>query len=133
MKQMTDKEGNIYKTVEIGKQEWMAENLNVSYFHNGDPIPEAKTDEQWKTAGDKEQPVWCYYDNDPANGKKYGKLYNWYAVDSLLRKISPIGWKIPSKREWEMLTDFLGGIKVAGTKMKNQEGWSKNGNGTNEC
>ena len=77
---VTDIDGNTYKTVTIGEQTWMAENLNVSKFRNGDEIPEAKTNEEWIKAGNEGKPAWCYYENIPANGEKYGKLYNWYAV-----------------------------------------------------
>jgi len=121
--------------VTIGKQVWMSENLNVDKFRNGDPIPEAKTDEEWEKAGENKQPAWCYYDNDPANGAKYGKLYNWYAVNDP-RGLAPEGWKIPSDEDWTRLTDFLGGESVAGKKMKSTEFWADNdgesGNGTNE-
>jgi uncharacterized protein (TIGR02145 family) len=67
--------------ITIGDQVWMAENLSVDTFRNGDPIPHAETDEQWVDASENGQPAWCYYDNDPANGKKYGKLYYWHAVN----------------------------------------------------
>ena len=117
--------------VTIGKQVWMAQNLNVDTFRNGDPIPEVKTKEEWEKAGNNKQPAWCYYDNDPANGKKYGKLYNWYAVNDS-SGLAPKGWHVPSDEEWTILTDFLGGEKVAGTKMKSKSGWQENGNGTNE-
>jgi uncharacterized protein (TIGR02145 family) len=118
------------QTVQIGTQVWMTKNLDVSTFRNGDPIPEAKTNEEWKIAGENKQPAWCYYDNDPANGAKYGKLYNWYAVNDS-RGLAPTGWHVPSADEWKTLTDFLGGEGVAGTKMKSKSGWEKNGNGTN--
>lgn len=106
-----------YKEVKIGDQVWMSENLNVDKFRNGDPIPHAKTNEEWKTAGENEQPAWCYYDNDPANDAKYGKLYNWYAVNDW-RGLAPEGWHIPSDAEWTELTDCLGGERVAGGKLK---------------
>ena len=121
--------------VTIGKQVWMTQNLNVDKFRNGDPIPEAKTDEEWEKAGENGEPAWCYYDNDPANGEKYGKLYNWYAVNNS-RGLAPEGWKIPSDEDWSGLTDFLGGESVAGKKMKYTDFWADNdgvsGNGTNE-
>ena len=79
----------------------------------------------------KKQPVWYYYDNDSDNGAKYGKLYNWYAVNDP-RKLAPEGWHIPADNEWTVLTDHLGGKEVAGNKMKSTSGWSNNGNGTNE-
>jgi len=111
-----------YKTVTIGTQVWMKENLNVSTFKNGDPIPEVKTDEEWERAGELKQPAWCYYDNDPKNGTKYGKLYNWYAVNDP-RGLAPSGYHVPTDEEWTILTDYLGGEDVAGTKMKSTSGW----------
>ncbi len=105
------------KSVIIGEQEWMVENLNVDHFRNGDSIPEAKTDEEWIIAGEEHSPAWCYYDNDPENGKIYGKLYNWFAVNDP-RGLAPQGWKIPSKVEWTTLTDFLGGKDDAWSKLK---------------
>ncbi|HNW99007.1 MAG TPA: fibrobacter succinogenes major paralogous domain-containing protein [Bacteroidales bacterium] len=114
---VTEIDGNIYHTVKIGTQVWMVENLNVSHFRNGEIIPEAKTAEEWKEAGNKKQPAWCYYDNNPDNGKIYGKLFNWYAVNDS-RGLAPLGWHIPSDDEWTMLTEFLGGESYAGGKMK---------------
>jgi len=69
------------QTVTIGNQVWMTKNLNVDKFRNGDPIPHARTDEEWKKAGENEEPAWCYYESDTRNGEKFGKLYNWYAVN----------------------------------------------------
>ena len=115
--------------VTIGTQVWMAENLNVSTFRNGDPIPEAKTDEEWEKAGEEGKPAWCYYDNDASNGTKYGKLYNWYAVNDP-RGLAPNGYHIPTDAEWTQLSDYLGGESEAGTKMKSTSGWAQN-NGTN--
>jgi len=118
------------QTVTIGTQVWMTKNLDVSTFRNGDPIPQAKTDEEWEKAGGNKQPAWCYYENDTANGAKYGKLYNWYAVrDS--RGLAPVGYHIPSDAEWAILTDYLGGAEKAGAKMKSKQGWAEDGNGTN--
>mgnify|MGYP001553675913 CR=1 FL=1 len=132
--QVKDVDGNEYRMVKIGEQEWMAENLNVSHFRNGDEIPQAKTDEEWKKAGENGQPAWCYY-NNPDNGDRYGKLYNWFAVNDP-RGLAPEGWKIPSDEDWTRLTDFLGGESVAGKEMKSTEFWADNngesGNETNE-
>jgi uncharacterized protein (TIGR02145 family) len=98
-----DKESS---NVKIGNQVWMVENLNVDKFRNGEPIPEAKTVEEWVCLEQNKQPAWCYYDNDPANGEKYGKLYNWYAVNDP-RGLAPEGWKIASDRDWSyMEVDF---------------------------
>lgn len=114
----------------IGTQIWMSENLNVDKFRNGDPILEVKTNEEWVNAAENKQPAWCYYDNDPANDKKYGKIYNWYAVNDS-RGLAPAGWHIPSDEEWTQLTNHLSGEREAGSKMKSTSGWALNGNGTN--
>jgi len=108
------------QTVTIGTQVWTTKNLDVSTFRNGDVIPQASTDEAWKAAGENKQPAWCYYDNDPKNGTKYGKLYNWYAVNDP-RGLAPAGYHIPTDAEWTVLTDYLGG--EAGKKMKSTTGW----------
>ena len=125
-----DKNINFKSTTYIGTQVWMAKNLDISTFRNGDLIPQAKTAEEWKKAVENQQPAWCYYDNDPANGQKYGKLYNWYAVNDA-RGLAPQGYHIPTDAEWTTLTTYLGGKEVAGTKMKSTSGWNENGNGTN--
>ncbi len=121
--------------IKIGDQIWMVKNLDVDTFKNGEPILEAKTEEEWVNAGKKKRPAWCYYDNDPTNGEKYGKLYNWHAVNDP-RGLAPSGWHIPSDEEWTILTDHLGGVEVAGKKMKFTEFWAENkgisGNGSNE-
>ena len=126
---VVDNKGPI-KGVAIGTQVWMTKNLDVAKFRNGDPIPEAKTDEEWKKAYENEQPAWCYYENDRTNGAKYGKLYNWYAVNDP-RGLAPKGYHVPSDEEWTVLTDYLGGEEKAGAKMKSKTGWFKDGNGTN--
>jgi uncharacterized protein (TIGR02145 family) len=109
-------EGNM-SVVQIGNQSWMAKNLNVDHFLNGDPILEAKTNDQWEKAGKEGKPAWCYYNYDPANENYYGKLYNWYAVNDS-RGLAPNGWHIPSDTEWTVLIENLGGESVAGGKMK---------------
>ena len=118
------------KTVKIGKQLWMTENLNLSHFRNGDPIPQAKTDNDWFEAGIRKRPAWCYYNNDPANGEKYGKLYNWYAVNDP-RGLAPSGWRVPSDGDWTELTKYVGMDEVV-SKLKSNSGWPLNENGTND-
>jgi uncharacterized protein (TIGR02145 family) len=95
----------ICKEVEIGNQVWMAENLTVAKFRNGDVIPQAKTMEEWKLAANKNQPIWCYYDFIDANGLKYGKLYNWHAVNDS-RGLAPTGWRIPNPSDFEEMKAF---------------------------
>ena len=86
----------------INGQIWSTSNLDVSTFRNGDPIHEAKTDEEWVEAGDNKQPAWCWTSNDPKERKKYGKLYNHYAVADP-RGLAPQGWRIPTGDELEAL------------------------------
>lgn len=117
--------------IKIGSQIWTARNLNVDKFNNGDKIPEAKTKEEWNLACKNKTPAWCNHDNDFSNGKKYGKLYNWYAVTDP-RGIAPKGWHVPSKEEWIKLSSYLGGEKIAGNKMKSTSGWEVSGEGNNE-
>jgi uncharacterized protein (TIGR02145 family) len=118
-------------TVKIGSQTWAVSNLNVGTFRNGDTIPETKTNEEWKAAGDAKKPAWCYFNNDPANGLKYGRLYNWYAVSDP-RNLAPKGWTLPGDADWRQLTSSLGGQDAAGTKLKSTSGWQDGYNGTNE-
>ena len=112
-----DFDGNSYKIVKIGNQSWMVENLNVSHFRNGDEIPEAKSQEEWISLGNEGKPAWCSMQNDPENGKKYGKLYNWYAVNDP-RGLAPRGSHVPSDDEWTQLTNFLGGGVIAALQMR---------------
>jgi uncharacterized protein (TIGR02145 family) len=118
-----DVEGNTYKTVQIGTQVWMAENLKTSKYSDGSTISNITDNTQWKnnTTG-----AWCYNDNDTANNAKYGKLYNWYAVSKTMngdKNICPTGWHVPKNAEWMILTDYLGGLSVAGGKMKEVDSW----------
>lgn len=118
------------KTVSIGKSEWMIENLNVTKYRNGDPIKQAKTPEEWAKCFKNKEGCWCYYENDDSNGKKYGKLYNWYAVNDT-RGLAPKGWKIPSAEDWDKLVESLGGKEEAGKKMKSSIDWSESCNASN--
>ena len=95
----TQQVDSTYKTVKIGEQIWMTENLNVDHYRNGDPIPEVQNSIQWlnlKTG------AWWYYKNDSVNGEIYGKLYNWYAVNGP-RGLAPEGWHVPTKTEFQTL------------------------------
>jgi uncharacterized protein (TIGR02145 family) len=112
--------------VVIGTQTWMTYNLDVTNFRNGEEIPEVKSAEEWRAAGLNNQAAWCYYDNDASNGAKYGKLYNWYAVNDP-RGLAPLGWHIPTDAEWTTLSSNLGGEEAAGNQMKSSSGWLENG------
>ncbi len=107
------------KSVKIGDQVWMVENLDVDHFRNGDPITEVRDAVQWSELNFG---AWCYYDNDLANGEIYGKLYNCFAVNDK-RGLCPAGWHLPSDTEWSILEDYLGGSNVAGGKMKSKKLW----------
>jgi uncharacterized protein (TIGR02145 family) len=114
---MTDQEGNVYKTIVIGNQEWMAENLNTSIYRNGDPIATNLSNAEWDNTINTQIGAWAFYNNDSLYGCPYGKLYNWYAVaDS--RHLCPTGWHEPTDGEWTILIEYLGGGAVAGGKMK---------------
>jgi len=100
---------------------WSLVNFSGTTFRNGDAIPQITDQEEWNTATG---PGWCYFDNDPANGAIYGKLYNWYAVTDA-RGLAPGGYHVPTIAEWEDLITCLGGSyvgngywSVAGAKMK---------------
>lgn len=96
-----------FKSIQIGKQIWMANNLNSSVFQDRTPIFEAKTVEEWRTAGSEKRPAWCYYGNDSSNGIKYGRIYNWYAVSNPLN-VCPAGWNVASDKDWNVLEKYLG-------------------------
>lgn len=121
---------NNLSEIKIGEQTWAAKNLDIAVFNNGDSIPQVKTDLEWEQYGREKKPAWCYLNNNPENGKKYGRLYNWYAVNDP-RGIAPEGWHIPAEAEWTKLTEVSGGENEAGAKMKATGGWYKNGNGNN--
>ncbi len=113
-----DVDGNVYKTVTIGTQTWMAENLKTSKYSDGTIIPNVKDSLEWEKLTTD---AWCYYNNDAAYNAKYGKLYNWYAVSKTTngnKNVCPTGWHAPSDSEWTVLTDYLGGEIVVGGKMK---------------
>jgi uncharacterized protein (TIGR02145 family) len=111
---MTDQEGNVYKTIVIGTQEWMAENLNTSIYRNGEAIPTNLDNAAWEstTSG-----AWAFYNYDASYACPYGKLYNWYTCADA-RQLCPVGWHVPTDPEWTVLTNYLGGEGVAGGKMK---------------
>ena len=130
---MTDQQGNVYKTIVIGSQEWMAENLKTSIYRNGEPIATNLTNAEWENTINTQIGAWAFYNNDSLYDCPYGKLYNWYAVaDS--RHVCPMGWHVPTDGEWTILTDYLG-VSVAGGKMKTtgtQYWLSPNAAATNE-
>lgn len=126
---VTDIEGNEYKTVKIGTQIWMAENLRTATYNNGTAIPNVTNGSTWSglTSG-----AWCYYNNNSSYNIPYGKLYNWYTMVSL-NNLCPTGWRTPTETDYTTLfnylaTDIAGKLKDAGTTY-----WiSSNTGATNE-
>jgi uncharacterized protein (TIGR02145 family) len=121
---VTDFEGNIYKTITIGSQIWMAENLKTTKYNDGTAIPNVTDDGAWAalTTG-----AYSDYNNTPANSTTYGRLYNWYAVDNNAatkvasnggKNVCPTSWHVPTDTEWTTLITYLGGENVAGGKLK---------------
>jgi uncharacterized protein (TIGR02145 family) len=109
-----DVDSTTYMTVKIGDQWWMAENLKVIHYRNGDLIPNVRDNSAWNNMI---YGAYCYPNNNEKNGKTYGNLYNWYAANDN-RNIAPEGWHVPSDAEWQTLVNYLGGDAIAGGKMK---------------
>jgi uncharacterized protein (TIGR02145 family) len=97
--------GNIYKTIKIGDQVWMAENLKVLKYNDGSLIPYEVAGNDWEYCGNHEMPAWCFYGNNSENFKDYGVLYNWHVVNT--GNLCPTGWHVPTDAEWTILTDYL--------------------------
>lgn len=111
---VTDVEGNVYKTVKIGTQVWMAENLKTTKFNDGTNIPLVTDNMIWSNLP---TPAFCWYNNERTNKNKYGALYNWYTVNTGI--LCPVGYHVPN--DWEIggiLTEYLGGWLIAGGKLK---------------
>lgn len=132
---VSDAEGNVYRTVSIGKQTWMTENLRTVLFNDGSAITKIEDSDQWNATS---LPAYCWYDNNISNKFVYGGLYNFYAVST--NKLAPEGWHVASKYDWDLLAKNLGGELVAGGKLKEQgikenntgKWLSPNTGGTNE-
>ena len=108
--EINDNEGNVYKTIQIGEQTWMAQNLAVTEYNDGEPIPLVVNSSAWLSL---DSDAYSWYGNVET---KYGALYNWYAASS--EKLCPAGWRVPTDEDWTKLTDYLGGTEVAGGKLK---------------
>lgn len=113
-----------FKSVKIGNQYWMTKNLDVDCYLNGDPIPQVQNQDEWENT---KSGAWCYINNDPRNGNRYGKLYNWFAIYDE-RGLSPKGYKIPKEDDWIILFQNLKEIKEINLKVLTDY----NPNGINE-
>jgi uncharacterized protein (TIGR02145 family) len=111
---VTDIDGNVYRTVRIGSQEWMAENLKTTSYRNGDAIANVSDNNSWfnLTTG-----AYCNYNNDENYVATYGRFYNWYAVNDG-RNLAPAGWHVSTDADWAALITYLGGEAVAGGYLK---------------
>jgi uncharacterized protein (TIGR02145 family) len=127
--QPTDFDGNKYDVVRIGTQFWTVQNLRTTKYNDGTAIPLVTSDAEWANMNTD---AYSFYDNatDSAYQKKWGALYNWYAV--ITEKLAPAGWHIPTDAEWTTLSNYLGGDAVAGKKLKATSGWYSGGNGTDD-
>jgi len=135
---ITDKDGNVYKTVTIGKQVWMAENLKTTKFSDNTAIPKVSDLTAWTHLS---TPAYCWYDNDSATNKPlYGAIYNWFTVNT--GNLCPTGWHAATDDEYDTLELYLGIVRAdlnlwgwrgtdQGAKMKNSSGWAIGENGTN--
>lgn len=125
---ITDANGNIYTSVKIGNQEWLVENLKTTHFNNGDPIPNITDKYAWNNL---QTAAYCDYKNNPENSIIQGRLYNWYAIVDP-REIAPKGWRVATREDWEILSEYLG-KEYAGDKLKAVGGdWKNNVGATNE-
>ena len=127
---ITDADGNVYTSVTIGTQEWMTENLRTSKYSDGTSIPNITDNTAWSNLSTA---AWSYYNNSGSNDATYGKLYNWYAVNT--SKLCPTGWHVPTDAEWTVLTDYLtadGHSGSEGSALKSTSGWNSGGNGTDD-
>ncbi|MFN5055563.1 MAG: FISUMP domain-containing protein [Bacteroidota bacterium] len=126
---VVDVDGNVYKTVKIGNQIWMAENLKTTSYRDGSKIPEIADATSWKnlTSG-----AFSYAYNLPTQDKIYGKLYNYYVIENT-QKVCPVGWRIPSINDFNVLENYLGKDSAAHL-LKSDAGWSgpSENNGNNK-
>lgn len=128
------RDGKVYPIVQIGSQCWMGANLDVDRFLNGELLFHAQNLQDWQKAEEEAIPAWCYYNNNPENARRYGRLYNLHAIRDP-RGLAPEGWAIPNDRDWTRLIDFVGGDALAAFVLKSDAFWAldneNSGNGIN--
>lgn len=116
--EVSDAEGNIYYTISIGNQSWMAGNLKTTRYNDNTLIPKITDNIAWSQLS---SPAYSWYENDSIKNSAMGALYNWFAVNAATiggKNVCPVGWHVPTDNDWVTLTTFLGGESVAGGKMK---------------
>lgn len=148
---VTDYDGNVYTTIKIGNQVWMASNLRVTHYSDGSAIPYVTGDSEWALMDNNStDKAYCWYENNQSlYGSNWGAMYTWAAAmngapgsssnPSGVQGACPTGWHIPSRAEWQELEDYLssqGDTDNEGTVLKAQNGWDdddgENGNGTDD-
>ena len=131
MSSMTDVEGNVYPTIQIGDQIWMAENLRVTKFRNGDPITNLNQLYYWNPYS---TPLYCWYFDQISHKPDYGALYNWYAMTDV-RNIAPVGWHVPTASEWQKLLNRFPNPFAAGHTLKHSDSkyWGSSYKGIDTC
>ncbi len=124
-----DIDGNRYRTLQVGDQVWMAENLRTKNYNDGTPIPQITDYEEWAGLN---TPAYCWYNNDSIQGETYGALYNWYVVET--DKLCPEGWHVPSDEEWIELVGGISNPSTAGgiLKEKGNEHWRSPNEGASD-
>jgi len=118
-----DGDGNVYDTIHIGNQVWMKENLRTTSYSNGVKLVNITDNNSWINCN---YPAYCWYKNDSTTYVKHGAFYNWYVADTENngnKNVCPVGWHVPSKAEWQVLIDYLGGTYEAPPKLR-EEGTS---------
>ena len=139
---ITDIEGNVYKTVKIGDQWWMAENLKVTKYRNGESIINIINETAWIELDSSKIGAYCFYDNNENNGQIYGYLYNWFSINDS-RNIAPEGWHVATDEDWKQLEMYIGLTKSEsdttgfrghneGNKLKATYLWKDDKNGTDD-
>lgn len=118
-------DGHLYKTVKIGTQVWTVENLRTTKYNDGTAITKINDNTTWSATING---AYCAYETTESNVATYGYLYNWNAVNT--DKLAPTGWRVPTDADWTKLTDYVGGLATAGTKLKSTSGWYNGGNGS---
>jgi len=109
---LKDIDGNVYKTVTIGTQVWMAENLKTTRYNDGTAIPLVTNFDTWSASTTD---AYCWFNNDSTNKEVYGALYNWYTVNT--KKLCPAGWHVPADAEWTTMANYLEGENVTDSKL----------------
>ena len=136
-----DYDGNVYKTIIIGNQEWMAENLKATHYADGTPILHVTGDATWGALPDNDADTasaYCWYNDSIEYKDQYGALYTYAAATngdnsgSDVQGVCPTGWRLPSDADWDTLVDAVGGSSVAGDILKATSGWNDDGNGTDD-